>query len=157
MINEVIEIIGTDIHDDSYETGIHAYFKSINDKWGLKFYHHERMRDKTYDLQALAHSHGLAPALGEKFNINIPNIGPIYGYVTEKIIVTLEDTGNYPGEGQEDMRMQYDDFDRFIYKLESIMFVSDMENFNVGFLEDGKMVAIDFSECHSFDNLHDGW
>src|SRR4051794_30606474 len=88
MLDQIEKIV-SDTPLGDYEKGIHARFKAINDQWGFKFYWSRQRRDDNYDRQRRAYEVGGAPALGDKFEIPLPNNqGVAYGFVTEKISKT---------------------------------------------------------------------
>jgi hypothetical protein len=131
MLAEVETIIRTSPWS-SYNEGMYANFKKINDQWGLKFYHSKSMRDKTYHFQMIAHEIGRAPRLGDKFDLKTPDGSNAYGYITECI-----DRLGYNIE---------EEYESLISDLEEIMETWDMHDENVGYLN-GNLVAIDFSHC----------
>ncbi len=149
---------------DSYESGLHAFFTRINSNWGIKLYQNEWIRDKTYNLQSKANLFGAAPSIGDKFEIKIPKKGYYYGYVTECIIKTHKDLFieenlewneddwddddiSNPANIYCDQMEESQEFIELIDKLQLACITSgDMHWANVGWLKNGQLVAIDFSE-----------
>lgn len=143
MLDQVEQIVRkTPLDSEEYEAGWYAKFQRINDQWGLKFYRSENMRDMTYKFQKMAHDIGCAPALGEKFDITMPEKDSygdevtVYGYVTECIDVLACDSDDYI----------HGDAEELLDDLREIMDVYDMHDKNIGYLK-GRLVAIDFSGC----------
>jgi hypothetical protein len=132
---------------NSFERGIHASFKKITDQWGVKFYDSKYIRDETYDLQKMAHAIDCAPALGEKFEVNTPRTGTIYGYVTECVVRMGSDKDENDMYARSEEMKDLPEYVELIESLKSIMDVDDMHGGNVGYLANGRMVAIDFSLC----------
>ena len=153
---------------DEYSHGIAAKFYRIDEKWGLKFFiNEEHARDKTYELQQLASQYGLAPQIGSKFDMDLPDGRRAYGYITETLPKTMRDVflekhgyTNHTTLYKEDQRLywkgsgEWDDtgFSQDLHKdLKYIGIESwDLHWGNVGYLN-GRLVSIDFSE----DNLTD--
>lgn len=156
MILEAIETIKNSPRD-SYETGVEASFKKINEKWGLKFYDNESIRDKTYELQGMAYEIGCAPELGGKFEMNIGD-EKIYGYITEcaNMLIEQDEDGYYPDIEDQDVLSQdiLDQHRMVINKCAKIMRVSDIHCGNFGLLNDGRLVIIDFSRCDPWDKYY---
>lgn len=152
---------------DQYKTGIAAFFTRIDDTWGIKLYKSEFMRDKTFRLQNLAASVNAGPRLGNKFELKIPGKGYYYGYVTECVIETYEnlymDTYS-EGMSEDDIDHLMDtcycemedskEYQNLMNLLQWIdITTSDMHYGNVGWLKNGRLVAIDFS--HENDSVSD--
>jgi len=148
------------------DRGIDAQFIRINGRWGIKFFKNEALRNKTYDFQNRAAGVGIAPRIGQCFELEIPfrpNDDPIevFGYVTECVSETYADRMAYKlygipyeecsyGQSDEIHDRLYDDYEykRLIEKLYDIRISNrDIHANNVGYLR-GKLVCIDFSDEH---------
>jgi hypothetical protein len=148
-----------------YDSGVCARFTRMDEKHGIKFYYKEKMRDKTYELQNLAYDNGLAPRAFDKFDLHSAELDrTVYGYVTEAIASTFCDRyGDW--ETDDDNNLLFDDdcefpeiaeeFYALLASLNEVMYVRDIHYNNVGFMPDGKMVAIDFSHCFTLDTPED--
>lgn len=157
----MLDIVKTTIlttPDDGYKFGDYANFKKINNKWGLKFFENEQIRNDTFDFQYLACQIGCGPELGEKFDMTLPDGKPVYGYITECIVkdgnlLYAEEMGDE--STYDPIEEDVEDYDlykiygytRMIKRLEKIMWVGDMHGGNVGILDSGRLVVIDFSGC----------
>jgi hypothetical protein len=144
MIAEAVEIIRTSPRY-GYDYGVHASFKRINHKWGLKFFYNEGIRNKTYELQNMAAAIGCAPILGEKFELTDPDGDTIYGYITECIEKNLSDT--IDEDEDEDGYWTLPEYENLMEKLSTILDPIDIHDDNVGYMTDGRLVCIDFSNC----------
>jgi len=161
MLSKVFEITGT-TPIESYEKGVAAKFTRIDDKWGIKLYRNEYMRDKTYRFQDLAHSIGCAPSLGDKFKVVLPDDREYHGYITECISETflkrhlnelgLESKSDLSSDEYYNILDEMEDDEEFKILCEEINSIgistNDMHASNVGYLPNGKLVAIDFSHEH---------
>lgn len=155
---DIVETIITETHSSDYQSGCDARFKKINDQWGLKFFEEEKIRDQTFDLQYTAWEIGCGPELGDKFDLTLPDGTPVYGYITECIVkdgnvlyaeeMGDESTYNPDLEDVEsdDMHQVYG-YTRMIERLKRVMEVEDIHGGNVGILDSGRLVVIDFSGC----------
>ena len=164
----MLDVVKKIIHEtpvDKYSMGIAAKFMPIDDIWGLQFYNNKEDRDKTYSRQNEAWRHGLAPRLGKKFRMTTPT-GKVYGYITE-VVETLYDRAvrnagydipihkfcNHENSSirqacyKEEEKLMDKTHDQLLKDLEDIgLYTGDMHWGNVGWLPDGRLVAIDFSE-----------
>jgi hypothetical protein len=131
---------------DEISSGVCASFIRISDKEGLKYYEDKYVRDFTYKIQKRASKYGVAPKVGGKFTIKISG-KKFYGYITEAILYTHKDqykagkikhgiVGHIPG---------YTDLIDTLKKKVKIT-TSDIHWGNIGWLPNGQLVAIDFSE-----------
>lgn len=159
MLTEALKV-ARETPQREYKKGVAALFTRINTGWGIKLYDSKYVRDETYNLQFIAHSVGAAPQLGEKFEVSLPfRSGTYYGYVTECITKTYKDVfdedygdvdSNYSyneiNKIQDEME-ESDEYKDLINKLKMAgIGTSDMHWANVGWMPDGRFVAIDFSE-----------
>lgn len=154
LVETAIEIVKSSPRN-SYESGVDAMFKRIDERWGLKFYRNERMRDKTYDFQGRAAELGYAPILGDKVDFTTSNGGTVYGYITE-CVARMEERdgyGDYPSPYM--MNVMHPEYENLIEGLGEIMYVQDMHGGNVGWMADGRMVAIDFGHCEELEECED--
>jgi hypothetical protein len=173
MIKEAIKT-ALETPRDSYKEGVAAKFARIDNTWGIKLYSYEDKRDHTYKLQRKASRIGAAPKIGHKFELKIPGMGYYYGYVTECIVKTYKDIF-IEENGEEPDEENYEDYKEWTCKsidYENIMYsaseynhlikalkkihitTTDMHWANVGWLANGELVAIDFSE-EKIDNSSD--
>jgi hypothetical protein len=149
---------------ESRERGLRCRFIRINEQWGMKFYKNENYRNKTYDFQNRAAEAGLAPRVGECFELALPFYDDdepieVFGYVTECISETYGERMAYKiyncsyEECHEDEQQQidivfYDEYEygKLIEEINSIgISTEDTHSLNFGYLR-GKLVCIDFSE-----------
>lgn len=65
------------------DKGRFCFYIKIDEKYGLKTYTQESMRNATFDMQQTVFKLGLAPEVFEKFQIDMPNGSKVFGYVTE--------------------------------------------------------------------------
>lgn len=145
--------------------GIACMFVAINDRWGVKLYRDKQYADKTYNMQKKAAEFRLAPNVGERLTINdydkYGHACTLHGYLTESIVFTHAQVHNlssktyYDGdnkakwiEASSNLQCSYEYMDLIdgIRKKAGID-PCDMHMENVGYLDDGTLVAIDFSEC----------
>lgn len=165
MLDIIEKIIGqTPL--DQYKYGVAAKFYPINDKWGMKFFvDDEDLRDKTHKMQKLAAKHGLAPKIGKKFSMRLPDSpDTAYGYITEILPATCSDEWAkqhgydhinkmmreyyylYKQGINNFLEFHFDDVTDLEHALEEIgISATDMHWSNVGYLN-GNLVAIDFSQ-----------
>lgn len=61
--------------------GIDAIFVPINDKWALKMFKDEHVRDRSYNIQKELSKHKLAPRVGKKIDITDGEF--CYGFICE--------------------------------------------------------------------------
>lgn len=150
---------------ESREKGRDCYFIRINEQWGIKFYTKESMRNKTHAFQARAAEVGLAPRVGECFELRLPlyeddeNDAEVFGYVTECIYETFGEqmanrlfTSSFEEcskwEKDEIIASLYDnhEYNRLIERIKEIgISTKDIHILNVGFLRN-RLVCIDFSD-----------
>lgn len=127
--------------------GVSAKFTPIDDKWGIKIFVSEFNRDYTYNGQKLAHQHGLAPEIGEKFEVEIDGCKH-YGYITECIVMTVRELFN--DDYMDCTRSGFYDTDEYINLMKALRNIGistcDMHWANVGWMPDDRFVAIDFGD-----------
>jgi hypothetical protein len=157
MIAEAINIV-RQTPRDQFSKGCAAKFVPIDEKWGIKFYRYESIRDRTYDAQAKAFSEGIAPELGTKLEFELDGY-PKFGYITERIetvedrfckkhnlpigtkVDDLEDLEDLARQERWDMEESWE-YKDLMNSLESIdMDTLDMHWRNVGWLPDGRFVV----------------
>jgi hypothetical protein len=127
-------------------SGCSAKFIRIDDKSGIKYYESKLMRDFTYKIQKRAHKYGVAPKVGSKFTTTIDG-DKVYGYITETIMYThkeqyLKDIIRSVRE--KDVPGYYELINILENKVK--ITIDDMHWANIGWLPNGQLVAIDFSE-----------
>ena len=159
MLDQVFDVVGkTPV--ESYEKGVCAKFARINDEWGIKLYRDEYTRDKTYRFQDLANSVECAPRLGDKFSVVLPDDKTYYGYITECITETflkrylnrlgLECNSDEHYDLLDEME-EDEEFKTLCRDINSIgISTNDMHASNVGYLPNGRLVAIDFSHEQAY-------
>lgn len=149
---------------ESWERGAAARFIRITEKWGLKFYQNEAIRNKTYDFQSRCAEDGLAPRVGDLFEFSLPfneNETPIsvFGYLTECIEETYGDRYAYKmfGDSYENcsknQQIEVDDMmfgDRKYNDLITGIYwtgisTKDIHALNIGFIGN-RLICIDFSD-----------
>lgn len=144
LLNQIKNLVDT-TPADAYEMGAAARYKRINEKWGFKFYFSRHTAKHTYILQRAANALGCGPRLGRFMQVEVPQYGKAFGYVTEHITTLLCD---YRPNG----RGWYDDaktnlkYNKLRETLRSNGFdCCDMHAKNVAIRPSGRMLAIDFS------------
>jgi hypothetical protein len=153
MIAEAVALMSTTpIHSGKYQEGADAKFLRINDKWGLKFFQREDQRNDSYVLQEQAAELGLAPQIGDKFEFTFGDDDTRYGFITECIVETCNDRFrpeiNWNDYSTTPWQRMYamQEYQDLINGLRNNGFAAnDMHEANVGWLPDGRLVAIDFS------------
>ena len=153
--------------------GVDASFFRINDDWGFKFfdaYESYRARN-SYDLQKKAHAAGLAPAVGAYQEITLDGPikttcgrndkytryvnGTIFGYITECVTETIKDRYNENIDAVKNDALKsslyyprivdgYNDLEKGLKSLFGM--VCDLHWENAGWLKNGSLVCIDFSQ-----------
>jgi hypothetical protein len=159
LATQVLKV--TPLH--SFENGAFCYFLRLDERWGAKLYRCRETADNTYNLQNLAAQHGLAPIVGDKFEIEIART-KFFAYITECVEETalerhIRENGLPPLSEMEEWEendayeeaaiilTQFDDFNRLCKGLKRIgIAFGDNHAHNVGWMKSGKLVAIDFSE-----------
>lgn len=128
--------------------GIECVFLPLNSKIGLKIYPYKHERDKAYDSQKVFYKKGVAPAVGQKIDLSLPEMHrddpdmsfardiPQYGYTTQI-------AEKYPWDkdrraGLKDLPKK--DRNRFI---KSGLPLWDLHEDNIGIVDD-KIVFLDF-------------
>ncbi len=161
---EEVYLVAHTTPDESREKGVDCRFIRINENWGIKFYKNEALRNKTLAFQARAAEAGLAPRVGECFELTLPfyedeEPREVFGYVTECISDTY---GEYYAnrmfqcsyseclhyQREEIAEQMYDsyEYNRLIEGINSINISNnDIHTRNVGFLRN-RLVCIDFSD-----------
>jgi hypothetical protein len=158
MIDQIVQTV-RDTPPSKVESGCAARFVPFIDGWGIKFYPDEDTRDSTHTLQDRAYTDGLAPEVGDKFEFNIDGIKR-YGYLTKMAKVckaTYAEQWGIPynkaawdkrrEEAEEEIRKR-PEYRQLMEEMEFFVYdTCDMHWGNVGYLPDGRMVAIDFDGC----------
>lgn len=125
-------------------SGVDSWFTPIDEKWGIKFFTDESLRNKSRAFQKTAAKYGLGPKVAQKVSVELPKY-TAYGYVSERAETwPFEEYLHHYEYGS-----YYDDWD--IYDLGDKLFskvgftFADDHPGNVGLI-DGKLVCIDFGE-----------
>ena len=157
MLDQAIEL-ARQTPVEKYAYGCDAMFLRINKNWGFKLFSTEKDRDKNYDRQNLAHEHGAAPAVGEKMFVTLPDNNSYYGFITECIVETYYDRHisefdmykdkEYANSELEEQMFRDDEYNNLMEILDDTTGSFDMHCQNVGYMPDGRMVAIDFSRSN---------
>jgi hypothetical protein len=158
-----LKIVG-ETPENQFKKGGVARFVNVGDGWGLKFYTNETDRDYTYDKQKIAYHHGIAPNVGHKMDFKLGSY-QYYGYLTEMADVIKDKfcrehnvVGDVYSVKNEHLSPAYlavqdamyasDDHENLVTELECLGYdPNDMHWGNVGYMPDGRMVAIDFDLC----------
>lgn len=164
MAKRIIE----ETQQTAFKRGDVARFVRLDQVWGAKLYESHNDRNYCYGLQKRAWEHQAAPAVGCKFT-GIDNEGEKYfAFITECVKETLRDAygkliylrDDVDFDSWDDMDMveagdAWDEFARgtefqeLITKITSAGISSnDLHWNNVGRLNSGRLVAIDFSHEH---------
>lgn len=143
--------------DKDLNRGCAAQFVNLGNGWGFKFYRNANFQEKTYELQKRAASLGLAPEVGEMVTFNLKN-RTMYGYTTQTARVIKDEYAaslgchanevfDHPNYEEDTRKNVYliDGYRELMEGLEENGFDTfDMHWGNVGYLDDGRLVAIDF-------------
>jgi hypothetical protein len=136
-------------------SGSYCYFIKLNKKWAVKLYSKKHERDEAYNNQRLAAEHHLAPDVGRgNIKVKRPDGEVMYGYITEIVKTVL----NFPYNlNKTRTKEQYDHFNEMqekmrarriqldcLYRNIGIYNLDDFHAGNLGYLEDGTIVCIDF-------------
>lgn len=134
------------------KSGVAAEFAKVNKRWGVKCYLYEKIRDKTYRMQEHAAQFGLAPKVGPKFKVDDGGL-EMFGYVTECVKCLMSETSvaiwadwAYSEKAKYFIGAMADAFGLTDYNWHSLRYDWDLHRNNVGFMADGRLVCIDFSE-----------
>jgi hypothetical protein len=116
-------------------------------------------RKATHAAQDKAHKLGLAPAVGKKLRFTLSENETMYGYITECIVETYGDRYARKVLGYNSMEEAGDTYDcacdvamgddeEYNQLMENLRVngfsTGDMHFENVGYMKDGRLVAIDF-------------
>jgi hypothetical protein len=144
--------------------GCYASYYRLNKKWGFKVYEYSDDRNLAYFEQRKTFSYGLAPAVRERFK-TLQIFGKsseknwrLYGYITENVIETVKDKEIRLGRTYDDDYFdEWGDFDQLEKSVDGYTelcdslihygfshLLIDLHWENVGWLADGRLVAIDF-------------
>lgn len=142
-----------------HSSGVEATFFPIDEKWGIKYWLDSDLRDMNYKYQNHASKHGLAPSVGRNIDFTHPRSDKIvYGFFTEICpnILSLNPEYNRISpffasyKQDDDYNMDFDHYNlpNLKKQLKDIGFVDvcDLHNANVGFMDDGRFVCIDFGQ-----------
>ena len=159
--------IAEKIINGEFSSGAECTFFKLDEKWGLKLYDSEEVRDIAHENHAYFLKYGLAPDLKRK--INLPSfIEKRYGYICEVVEVLIDPVYVYSFEhfhwnsaydDFEDadswnehcddlinsiMEKYSDEYEELMNKLaQNDLMYSDDHLGNFG-LKNGKMIIIDF-------------
>ena len=151
---EVLETVQDKLGSDS-QSGCQAYFVKLNEKWGVKLFSDKIERDTAYSRQKSAADVGMAPKVLNELEIPV-NTSPLYypkesqywgfGYITE-IVRTVPDEvlKNSSARYQWDKETRFDR-EKYVDELFKKIgwFFTDNHPGNWGYMDDGKLVCIDF-------------
>jgi hypothetical protein len=159
-INHALKVLSrTPSNSPNFKTGCSAKFLRITDNYGIKLYSTKEKRKITHKEQQKAHQLGLAPAVGRKFRLTLPeNNETVYGYITECVVETYGDryarkrgfASMIEADDEYDIACEIaidndEEYNQLIQNLRENGFcVYDMHFENVGYMKDGRLVAIDF-------------
>jgi hypothetical protein len=133
-----------------FGVGLDAFFTPINEEWGYKYYADKKICRITYEAQKLAHENGLAPAVGECYNMRDKFGSMVYGYVTEAVVMLGEDVyGEFDEDDMDYDDWHLDDVTELRARLRELFgrHFFDLHSANYGWLKNGQLVCIDFSIC----------
>lgn len=146
VTTDIVNYVRT--YNGPYPRGVNCCFYKIDDKWGAKVYFSQDDRDYAYRKQAEASVWGLAPEVGDKFEVDSNK----WCYLTEVADVIIPYNGMQFTDDWHDVAekvkkerprliQEIDEFDDMMAKkgLQS----GDDHLGNFGFLR-GKLVRIDF-------------
>ena len=127
-----------------FSRGVHAKFRKLTTKWGMKFYYDQEERDENYSVMSRAAWHGLAPLCVGKFKFKLKG-HTYYGFIVE----CCPPVGETPGFDYWEMDKQFpylaEDTRYLSEKLQAIGIPpEDLHHNNVAYKGD-KLVAIDLS------------
>ncbi len=143
----------------SSSSGCWCIFVSLSDTEGVKFYNHPKIRDEAWLLQAAAADVGLAPAVGDMFDMpHLKSWGSVrpskwtstpetvYGYVTELVDVN---------EDADISTEEYEDCESLL--IDHGISIRDISEYNnLGRTLDGTVVRYDFDPMFYYDEDSDG-
>jgi hypothetical protein len=129
-----------------FERGVHARYRRLDSKWGMKFFAFEEQRDETFSWHQLLFDRGIGPEVDHKFTAKCANGRKVYGYLTEHAMTTL---AHYQGKDKWDMQDKAEVVAGHGYRLG----LEDLHDNNMGIMEDGRILIID---C-SFSNGQGTW
>lgn len=124
-----------------YASGVHAKYRRLDSKWGMKFFADKGHRDWTYRVHLILAKHGFGPEMGPKFTSVNENGIVVHGYLIEHVkVLSYADNWDY------DVRKE------FTNKVKAILprdvQLTDLHSDNIGWKGE-KHVIIDCS-CSGF-------
>ena len=122
-----------------YAKGVHAAYRQLNSKWGMKIFTSKRQRDGNYDTHMILLRDGLGPYMGEKFSATARGGQRVYGFIMEHCPKVFGKVAGYGGT------LSYRDIDDFFAKVKDRHQISDLHNGNCAITADGRKVVIDVS------------
>ena len=131
--------------EEQVHSGVSARFVRISKDWGLKCFRYKRVAAVCYVAQKEAAKLGLGPEVGE-----FGKTQHGWGFVTEFAESwgereELPECYSQELERAEDEMYENEDYNQLLRDLRAAGFMTaDMHIFNVGFTNEGKLVAIDF-------------
>jgi hypothetical protein len=143
---EIANVVGQKIYGSPH--GVKAVFVTLNEGWGIKMFRNRDDRDKIYNRQKIAASHGLGPITGGKVDLHDGEYQ--FGYVTEKLETLIT-----PYMGNSDIN--WEEYDEAEEEYEDILeeMREELDEIGIGFRDnhcgnvgwkDGRLICIDFGE-----------
>jgi len=137
--------------------GIHCYFIKLNSEWGVKCYHDKSSFETAYERQKLCYEEGLAPEVGESFEIDVDfydeeehcQIDKLYCYVTELIKPCVSILGKNADYIDAMCEKFQDEYEKDLWLIQQEIrdktgwYPEDIHGFNWGW-NDGKLQLLDF-------------
>jgi hypothetical protein len=146
VTTDIVNYVRT--YNGPHPKGCHCRFYKIDDMWGAKVYNTQDDRDFAYRKQAEAAIWGLAPEVGDKFEVDgekwcyLTEVAEcIVPYTGEQFTETWYNTAEKVRKGRPQLIQEIDDFSNMMAKKG--LQAGDDHLGNFGFLR-GKLVRIDF-------------
>lgn len=128
-------LIGKHIPFEYFSRGVHAAFRPITTKWGVKFFAFKKQARENRELQMKVAAYGFAPDVGPLLSVTRTGIGgtplKLYGFITQ--------IAGYIGYSDFDWDKQYKLREDLI---EAGFSPNDMHQGNMGEI-DGEYVVVD--------------
>lgn len=125
----------------AFKMGVHAAYRQLDSKWGMKFFANARQRDDSYKCQKHLYKHGICPEVGKKFDA-IDRCGRIvYGFITEHV------EEMWMALSYDKQAELWDERQKLENKAHKLTKSCDMDlhGNNIGLTRDGRLLVIDVS------------
>ena len=100
---------GKTLSRQMYECGVHAAYRQLNSKWGMKIFASRQVRDITFDLSQKVYQEGIGPVVKDCFECKGVNDTKFYGYIVEHVPYGCDNWNEERAEGfKQIVRMGYE-------------------------------------------------